>query len=563
MNRKAYTGILALVVLTIAFLSGCSSNGSFGRRSGNTYVFYLSGQELLQEGPNFYAIAGAVTIDSNGDVTGGEQDYNDGLAITATDTISRGSAALTVDPTTGQGTLTLTTSDTNIGVGGVETLGVQFVNTNHALIIQYDGSATSSGSLDLQTAATVTSANFAFTMSGVDHDYQPIGIGGVIALGDSVVNGTYDVNDDGEVLTGQTLTTGSVSSTDSFGRGTVTGTQLAGTLAYYVVGTEVIRFNGMDSDAAGVGSAFGQGTGTFTNASLGSSVFALAENPWSAGAAMAGQFAVSNTGTDPANFTGVGEDNELGNEVWSDLAASFAGTYSLQESEINGYGNMVVNEGFGNVANIGIYMTDPILNLNDPNNASGAGGALVLELDDSLPGETGVLISQTDTATADFAGNYAVGFQDFNIFSDACDFCEFDMVAQGPVIANGAMTFTGLVSDPFLTLGIEGGSGLYSGATFGQTPIADESNPGRYFMLAENDNPLEATIGSGSGFFDVTMYQASAGQLFWLNVVDTGEELGEIPDDTVFLGPLEQQGSLTGLPAATKAAAKSAQQKQK
>ncbi len=39
----------------------------------NTYVFYLSGQEAINSGPNYYALAGSVTIDSLGDTIGGEQ----------------------------------------------------------------------------------------------------------------------------------------------------------------------------------------------------------------------------------------------------------------------------------------------------------------------------------------------------------------------------------------------------------------------------------------------------------------------------------------------------------
>jgi hypothetical protein len=180
-----------------------------------------------------------------------------------------------------------------------------------------------------------------------------------------------------------------------------------------------------------------------------------------------------------------------------------------------------------------------------------------LSEDDPLPGVSGVLIPQTDTATADFNGNYAVGWQDFNIYSE-CSLCEFDMVSQGSVTAasSNALSLTGDVSDPFLTLNIEGGTGLYTGATFNGTPLADDVNVGRYSMLEADENPLTATIGGGSGVFETSIYQASAGQLFWLNVVGVEEE-----DGGVFLGPLEQQGSLTGIPAVQKAMTKTAQQK--
>jgi hypothetical protein len=566
MNRKAYMGVsLALVFLAFAFLTGCSSGNS--APSGTTYVFYATGQEVINDGPNLYTMTGAVTVDSAGDVLGGEEDYNDGLGITDAPTpISASTGALTTDPTTGQGTLLLTVGDTNLGVGGVETLTIQFVNTDHALITQFDGSATSSGSFDLQTATSGQGGNFAFTMSGVDTDYDPIALGGVISVTSGAINGVFDVNDDGDILTDQTLTTGAVSTTDAFGRGTITGTQLAGSLAYYSVGPEVVRFISDDADASGIGTAFGQGTATFTNASLGTAstgatVFAVGGNPWGSISGMAGQFTTSNTGTDPANFTGVGEDNELENDVFTAPAATFAGTYSLQSSGINGYGSMSVEEGFGDVATFGLYMTDPALNLSDPNNTSGGGGALVIDLSGTeiLPGVSGVLINQSDPANADFNGNYAVAWQDFNFYSD-CSLCEFDMNSQGSVTAasGNALSFTGDVSDPFLTLNIEGGDGLYTGATFTGTPIADSVNIGRYYMLEADENPLGATIDGASGFFETTIYQASAGQLFWLNVVGVEED-----DSGVFLGPLEQQGTLTGIPAVQKAAAKAPQTKKR
>ncbi|MGB6251093.1 MAG: hypothetical protein WCC78_20215 [Terriglobales bacterium] len=559
MNRKAYLSILlALVFVAFAFLTGCSS-GNSKTATGTTYVFYLSGQEAIDDGPNFYTVAGAVTIDSAGNVTAGEEDYNDGFAddggiLDAPTPISAGT--LTVDSSTGQGTLALTVGDTNLGVGGVETLAIQFANANHALINQFDGSATSSGSLDLQSS-TSAPGNFAFTFSGVDTGYAPIAIGGIVTVGSGAINGVFDVNDDGDIFTDQTLTTGTVTSTDAFGRGTITGTQLAGTIAYYVVGPEAVRLISDDNDAAGVGSAFGQGTATFTNASLVNSVFAVGGNAWGVISGMAGQFATSNTGADPANFAGVGEDNELENGVFTALAATFSGTYTVQDSGVNGYGSMSITSGFGDADFWGVYMTDPALNLSDPNNTSGGGGALVIDLSDTevLPGVSGVLIPQTDTSTADFNGNYAVGWQDFNFYSEDCSLCEFDVVAQGSVTAasSNALSFTGDVSDPFNTLGFAT-AGEYTGATLTGTPAADEVNVGRYSLLSANENPLGATVNGESGFFDTTIYQASAGQLFWLNVVGVEEE-----DAGVFLGPLEQQGSLTGIPAVQKSMAKSPQ----
>jgi hypothetical protein len=68
-------------------------------------------------------------------------------------------------PPPARGTLTLITDNTAFGVGGTETLGVQFANTKHALVVQFEGSATSSGSMDLQTLTSPLSGGYAFTLS--------------------------------------------------------------------------------------------------------------------------------------------------------------------------------------------------------------------------------------------------------------------------------------------------------------------------------------------------------------------------------------------------------------
>jgi hypothetical protein len=68
-------------------------------------------------------------------------------------------------------------------------------------------------------------------------------------------------------------------------------------------------------------------------------------------------------------------------------------------------------------------------------------------------------------------------------------------------------------------------------------------------MLSGKDSLATVIDGATGPKFDMVIYQASGGQLFWLDY-DSSET-------TVSLGPMEQQGSLTGLPAARKPVAKS------
>jgi hypothetical protein len=58
---------------------------------------------------------------------------------------------------------------------------------------------------------------------------------------------------------------------------------------------------------------------------------------------------------------------------------------------------------------------------------------------------------------------------------------------------------------------------------------------------------LGVTISADPATYNSVIYQADGGQLFWIDENADG--------NSVFLGSLQQQGSLTGLPAAQKGAA--------
>lgn len=528
------------VTASIAALPATASFSLTNRVAANTYVFYLSGQESI--GPNFYALAGSVEIDSGGNVLAGEQDYNDALGFTSPqpsgDSITGGSLA--VDPTSGQGLLTLTTNNTALPNGGTEVLGVQFVNSNHALIMQFDGSATSSGGMDRQASAGALTGGFAFTLSGVDDFYGPAEFGGVFSItGGNLQNGAFDTNDNGNVIFATPLS-GTISTADSFGRGTISSTLNFGgspiALNYYVVGPEALRMIDVNLTDSGVGSAFGQGINATnsSNSSIGNSVFAIQGGPYIVNYATVGMFTTSPS---LSSFSGVADDNEVLYAIQAP-AAAISGSYAIGG---NGYGSLTINAGaLGDVSLLGVYLTDPSLNLNDPNNAtSGLGGALIADMDAALPGGTGLLVPQTDTSIASFTGNYAFGAQDFNAFC-----CELDFVAQGSV-TNQVLNGTGFLGDPFLTLGA---SATNSNVAFSGSPLADNTNVGRYSMSASNSNPnpFKITINGTAQDFEAVLYQANGGQLFWLD-----EDVS-----SVFLGSLQQQGSLTGLPAARKSRAR-------
>lgn len=527
----------------------------------NTYVFYASGQDTfnLIANPNnevdYYAVAGAVTIDASGNVDGGELDYNNGNGITSgsgsntPDSITGGT--MTTDPTTGVGTLTLVTSNASLGgvgtAAGTVELAVQFVNDNHALISEWDGFATSSGSFDLQNLTLGTSGQSSFAISGVDSTYSSVGFGGIFSPSSATsASVTLDVNDFNGAPSTNNPYTATIGTPDSFGRVLITGitnpvTSDVLTFAGYPVTQEAIRLIDIDQTDSAVGSAYGQGSaaGTFSNASFGTTtpyVFNLL-GQWSWQYGTLAQFSTDGNG----NITsGVADDNEIGTGVF-EQGDTLSGTYNITGT---GYSTLTPVFGSANedVNALGVYMVDPALNINDPNNTTtDLGGAVVLDLSSSgeTEGGIGVITPATDTTQADFSGNYAAGFQDFNFFS-SCGGCEFDMVGPFSMTATTGPLATATIgaedSDPFGTW--DGTAATSSGDVFTSTPVVT-STAGYY-----NGSPLAATINT-AGPFDLTMdlFQASATTLYW---IEMDQSVG------VFIGPIEGQGDLSTIPALKK-----------
>jgi hypothetical protein len=518
--------------VTDTSISSNSVNVTIGAASNN-FSFYVTGKEANDVGDT-YSLAGVVTIsaDGSGNVLGGVEDYNDGDGITSPqpngDSITGGSLVM-ADDNSGNGILTLMIpGNTKLGVNGVESFAVNFPNSSHALIAQFDGTATSSGSLDLQTLTTIPAAgSFSFVASGAGVDGEPVADGGIFTITGSSIAGFVDINDGG-AFSRNTAFSGTLGIADTFGRGTVTNNSgFPVSLIYYVVAPEVIRIINVDSADTAVGSAFSQGSNSnFSNNSIRQSVFSLENNP--SGYAAAGQFSTSagaaairsnsysvvHEGQPITNeFNGVGDLNELDGAVLT--AAPITGTYNLAA---NGYGTFNFGAGFGDVATLGIYAVDPALNILDPNNPSaGGGGAVLAEMDRNLVG-VGVLLPQSDITVTHFAGFYAFGGQGQTF----AGFNEFDFLGGASVSeANAAFAGKGFLSDPFATLtaGVESQT-----ATFTATATPDRANLGRYTL-----NPV-AVASSGSDFapFEFTTvaaYQANGQQLFWL-AVDPHTEFG-------------------------------------
>ena len=221
-------------------------------------MFFLTGTD--QQG--FFGSAGTITLDGKGDITGGEEDYYDTVPSKSFPQLSISGGTYTIEPD-GHGTMSLTTTNTGVGVNGTETLSFTVVSTSHALVTGFDTSEVSAGGLDLQatglTQASI-SGGYSFVFSGLDvtsgvTPFPPLGLGGVVTGNGSAgtfSGGTEDLSDAGTVTSGASPA-GTFTALDAFGRGTATlgpsnsaclgtGGPTSAEFAFYVVGAGDIHF---------------------------------------------------------------------------------------------------------------------------------------------------------------------------------------------------------------------------------------------------------------------------------------------------------------------------------
>jgi hypothetical protein len=476
-----------------------------------TYTYFANGVEKNKNMPN--DVAGSIVINgATGMVTGGEQDFFNTFTgdIFPADPITGGTITVGAD---GRGTLTLTPTS-----APAEIFSITVVNNHHILITQFNDAATASGSLDLQTAPTsIPTGGNAFAL------FDPTDIfafGGVFTSNGITTIPTGEADDDSfGTADFDFVINGSFTAPDAAGRGTITlNNPNFGpfTLAYYVVGPEAFRLIEFDGAGFSTGSMFGQGAGVFSGASLGSK-FVFGQSGIEGIAfgvyAAAGQF--SGNGT-TAFSSGVADVN-LGDGSSKKAADLTTGTtYSVKA---NGYGAIALTGATTDgLANFGVYLIDPAINVADPNSAAGGGGAVMLDLDTD---NIGVGIVAPKAANPTFTGNYALS-QDGAFQTDAPAFSWYGLLGQ--VTSDGTSKFAGLAD--FNQVSYSQTAGVTVSATY----AADGANPGRSTAMV--------TIGAAAPS-PITAYQASSALLLH---VDTDTSTNGVDDfGTIGLGVLEKQ----------------------
>jgi len=501
-SKSKMASVTIDAVVTVSNLSG-------------TYTFFANGSNI-NESP--YSVVGSVVINGGtGTVTSGEQDlFSIGLgpAFVPTlhlhDTITGGTITVGAD---GRGTLTLTPT-----AAPAETFSFTVVNNKHILITEFDSnaiSATASGSMDLQTApaSVPTNGNAFAVLDALDS----LAIGGVFTSNGTAI--TASQADDAIASTVDTnfALTGSSFTAPVGGRGTITLVDPnlgPSVFAYYVVGPEVFRVIETDGVGFAAGSIYGQGTAAFSAASLGSKfVFGVSgvEAPGTGIGiySAAGQF----TGNGTSGFTSGVADVNLGDGT-PKLAGSLT-TGTTYAMAANGYGGIALSGTHTDgLANFGVYMVDPALNIADPNSAAGGGGAVMVELDANDIG-IGIVVPQATSPT--FTGNYA--FNEDGHISTA-QFTYYGFVGQ--VVSDGTSKVTGLADLN------ERQIALIPGATLAGTYAADAGNAGR--------STTQLTINGAATANNLTLYQASSGLVLTVDVDSPSNGVG-----TIGFGVLEQQ----------------------
>jgi Tfp pilus assembly protein PilX len=442
----------------------------------------------------FYAVAGSITTDGNGNITGGEEDFSD----PTTSALSSVLGTYTIG-SDGRGTLTLNTSAV-----GTQVFSVAISSSSHGLIIEADGVATSSGTIDLQSSASfvggVPGGTLVFTTQGWDlSDSAGSTFGGALnttpsAAGDgsgTIVTGALDFSDEGFVSSIDLSTIPDLGYTvfDGNGRSVLSSATLGLSFSLYMVTPGVYR--AVETDNSFVeGGSFMNSAPAFAVSSTNVSTwdpsqltgpFVFSDNGQESGSGAVGFVGQFTTDGVSAISAGFSDSNEAGVVT----SAAVTGTYAFPSDFAgNLQPRLLVQFATGNGSTGGlsmffVYLGDPTVNVLDPNNPIVGAGALLADADAVAVG-TGSVVEQSPAV---FQGNYAVGLQ-----LNAQNSDEEDFVGQGLTNATtSTITGNGDIADS---------TAFLLDIPLVVTYAADPNNPGRFTatLSLEASPPLDFVI---------------------------------------------------------------------
>jgi hypothetical protein len=500
--------VLFLALSTLSLLVGCGNSnninptpppsGSFSNSNlTGTYVFSISGTDTDADG---YAIVGAIAANGSGKITGGTIDIVDeGLTPAYNLSVNNGGFySVGVD---GRGQVTIGTSTTN-PFGGNLTFDFVLANSFHGLITEFDGNASGSGTLDLQTSG-ITQASlagpYAFSFSGLD----PAGTGSFATVGaftldanGNIVSGTgaEDFNDNGLIPSAnQTLTGQVILGPSSTPAAVLNAGSNSFTYDVYAIDATHLKFIEVGPTPVLVGDAFSQPSATIAAGPMAFTLSGFIEgNPAALGGFMVADGAgnITTASTEDININGT-----TGSENFSaGYLADGAGRFEL--------------DNFEQFAGGSVYAAYP-----------SSGGLLLLEIDGSGL-TTGAAYPQSTTAFGTDSEGYGLNLTGINTLAlqegggaeEVDDIAEFTAVATGSC-DNSGDTLCGIIDENFAPGGFPQ-AGMALGGSYGAVDAT-----GRYGLSAAAGNTSITTLNGG---FNLIFYSVD-GNTFPFMESDQGQ----------------------------------------
>jgi hypothetical protein len=434
-------------------------SGAFSASNLNgAYVFSVSGTDA---GGGSYSMAGTLTANGSGGITGGAIDISDLDSSLASAPVVAANAAVSAKSTynigqDGRGTITLgVTSNPFNGANIVFDFVLQ--DSSHGLITGFDGNYSGSGTIDSQTSGITPTGTYAFSLAGADwNSGSPVAFGTVgnfTLSGSAVSTGLEDFNVSGTSYADETITAGTLALGPSSNPSTslTTGTSL-GTLTFDAIAIDANHLKLIEMDSVGnmVGDAYSQTAATISDGNL---AFTLA-GVTSGGDLAAGGIMVASGGTF-AN-TSVEDYNLFGTtQSISAFTApvAFSGTYGPVSTDPTNSGRNVINLSsfYGGLTQLAAYPS--------------SGGVLLLEID-GLGFTIGAGYTQSSTS---FAAGEGYGLNLSGTADTEEGTTEVDDIAEFTASSSGA-TITGVVDENSLV------SGPNPGISLSGTYTAPDSN---------------------------------------------------------------------------------------
>jgi hypothetical protein len=478
--------VLLLSLSALLFLGACGGNsngvatpvappsGSFSNSSLNgTYVFAVSG---IESAGGAYTIAGTLTANGSGGITGGTFDLNDPAELSngtpaADASITSGSTySITVD---GRGQTQI-----NTNISGLPAINFDFVlsSTSSGQITEADTYGTGTGTLDAQTANVTLSGSYAFSLSGTAGSGTLATAGNfTLGSGGAINSGLADFNDNGVAAYTAESLTGSVA-VSSTAPSTSLNTSSYPNLIFDVfpISSSHLKFIEMDTTATLLGDAYSQTSTTIPTGTLPFTLLGTVSlgAPFAAG----GMFVTDGNGNITSSSS---EDYNVDQTLSPSGSAPISGTYTA-----GGTGRYTLDlASFTGGSSYAAYPS--------------TGGILLLDIDNGAGTvATGAAYGpQSSSATLPTGEGFGFNLAGVNLIADpGSEFFIYD-TGEFATSSSGSTLSSGIIDEGYFgggTLGSEYGVPLTDG-----TFTAPTGGRGQIIATASSSNGNNTTLNGG------------------------------------------------------------------